>query len=140
MYGEHGFILRGVVFHARGIFEMLGADSLGELDPSSDAKSHFESMSIVDTSGKQWRVKAWTKRSFAGLRHFFSRSAFEVELEQVGELGLEQLRARLKAAMTPSAFEHSMVSEQDQREALAEVEAAADIEQLVRAVRNFHPI
>lgn len=139
MHDEHGFILHGVVFHASGLFQMVGADSLGELDPSADADARFSSMSIVDTRGKQWRVKSWTKRSFAGLRHFFDRPAFEVELEQVGEVGLEELRARLKTAMTPIAFEQAMLGEQEQREALAEVETAADMKQLVRSVRYFFP-
>ncbi len=134
---DHGFAKRAVVFHEKGLFMLLGGDFLGYVDPGGDVDAHFRSLRLVDTQGKEWRVSSWKKLAFAGVKHRRGKASHQVQIEQVGEVSLEELRDRMKAAMTPAAFEHSYVDVDDQREALSAVEAAASFEDLARAVRSF---
>ncbi len=137
MLDSHGFMKRGVVLHRKGLFAMMGGESLGYVDPGGDVAGYFDSMRVVDTEGKEWRVKSWTKLAFAGLKHRRGKASHQVELEPVGEVSVDDLRGRMKAAMTPAAFDHAYVDADEQREAAAAVDAASSFEDLARAIRNF---
>ena len=134
---EHGFLIDGVVFHSGGLFLTMGGEGLGRVDPSGDVAGHFGSMRIVGADGREWRIASWNKRMFAGFRHGRGGDSHTVELEQVGSVGLEELRARLKAAMTPAVLARTVPDEAEQRQALQIVDTAASIEDLVRALRAF---
>lgn len=137
MTDEHGFAFRGVVFHPGGLFMTIGTDSLGRVDPDGDVAGHFNATRIVDTAGREWRIKRWTKRPFARLRHRRGGDSHKVDIEQVGQLSLEELRSRLEAAMTPDVFEHAHIDAEAQREVLDAVAQGESFDDLVRATRSF---